>query len=147
MFKLTEPIGKSKKAQRGTKYVSFDIIDSWNKGLTYCGEDDLLNNIAGKSKNERMKIIHNRISDGNPHLMKWMENFWLKCLNRFISINNITEAEYVAHFYDAIYLIVDREFKDTIEIKHYYGPIKFRKEYEEAPINDIVSHMIKRDRK
>lgn len=143
MFKIDKPVGKSNKAKRGIKYISFDIEDSWRKGLAYCGEDELLNHISGKSKIERMKIINEWTKDNNPHLMKWMEDFWMKCLNNFIQINEINEKEYVAHFYDAIYLNVDRDFNNTIELKHYNGIITFRKEYEEAPLNKIVEHMIK----
>lgn len=143
MFKVDKPIGKSSKAKREIKYIGFDIIDSWNKGLRYCGEDELLNRVSGKSKIERMKIVREWNKEHNPHLMKWMEDFWMKCINNFIKINGITEREYVAHFYDAIYLNVDRDFNDTITLKHYNGPITFRKEYEEAPIDKIVEHMIK----
>lgn len=138
MVKIKYPVGVSNSVPR--KAISYDIESSWVHGLKYCGYIDVYKEIQGVTKEERMRIVRNYEKGKYPNILKDMRKYWMKCLQTFILANKIQNKEYVAHFYDAIYLNNNRPMKTKIFIKG-IGIINFRREYERIPVEKIYDHI------
>lgn len=138
MVKLTYPVGSATNIP--VKCVSYDIENSWVHGLKYCGYIDVYNEIQGVSKQQRMEIVRRYEKTKYPNILNDMRKYWMLCLRTFMLNNRIKDTEYVAHFYDAIYLNTNRQMKTKIFIRG-IGNINFRKEYEEVPLSKIKDHI------
>ena len=127
MFEVKQNVMKLKNKE--FDIIEYDMINSWNVILHYLGYDNIIKEIEGMDKRQRMEYIRFLVATDYPNLMNEMENTWREWIQEFVDLNKIEKKDVVKVFYDAIYLEPEKEIKH-LTTKH----ITFRIRFHEKPL-------------